>query len=118
MSHSSNEDQAVAISCLHLFRSLGSEVALALCGAIVQVVLRSSIFNAFSDKSEEEITTLVEHVRRSLDYIHTLDPGTQDIVRGCYGMAVRWCLVLSAGFAVGTFLACLAIREQSLGTHR
>lgn len=112
MAQAGQDDQATAISCFHLFRSLGSEVGLALSGSIIQQVLDRKLRIAF--RGNADIRTILEQVRKSLGYIDTLEPETRELVRSCYGIAVRWSFAFSFLFATGSFLACLAIREKSL----
>lgn len=57
---------------------------------------------------------MIDGIRKSLDYIDTLDPQTQDLVRICYQTAMRWGFMLGLSLAVVAFLACLFIKEKSL----
>ena len=111
----SDIDQASALSCLHLFRSLGSEVGLALSGAIIQHVLQQSVYKRLSNKmTESDADALVDRVRKSLEFLGTLEPDLSAIIRECYGVAVRWCLGLAALFAAGSFIACFAVKEKRI----
>ena len=109
------EHQAVAISCLMLFRSLGSEIGLALSTAVIQSVLRKELRSDLGAGFETD--SIAEQVRKSLDNISTLAPEVQGTVRHCYEAAVRWSFVLNLCCAAGAFLASLLIRERSLGSR-
>ena len=108
-------DQAPALSCLHLFRSLGSEIGLALSGAIVQQVLRYSLHATLNPLDNPypdlDIDALVDQVRKSLEFLDQLDPPLKHIVRTCYSVAVRWCLIFCVVLAVGGLLTGLWVGE-------
>lgn len=57
---------------------------------------------------------IVERVRQSLDFIKTLEPGTRDIVRHCYGTATRASFVVNAGVVAGAAISAFWIRENKL----
>ncbi|MCJ1313762.1 hypothetical protein MMC25_007442 [Agyrium rufum] len=76
------QDQAVATACSYLFRSLGSVVGLSISATVVQQVLRTKLEERFGKGAEEE--RIVAGVRKSLEFIKTLDPEVREIVRGCY----------------------------------
>lgn len=113
MASTSPKDQAVAISCLHLFRSLGSEIGLALSAAIVQGVLRKELNTEL--KGNADVESIIEHVRESLEFLDGLEPDVRGAVRLCYEVAVRWSLCFGGLMAVGSLLGCLFMRERKLG---
>ena len=112
MASSSAADQPAALSCLHLFRSLGSEVGLALCGAAVQGVLQRSIRSRLS--GEVDVDDLVDHVRKSLEFLNDVDPDLKEVIQQCYALAVRWCLGISAVFVLGTLITGFWVQEQGI----
>ena len=87
IANASSEDQAIATACSYLFRSLGSVVGLSLAAAVVQQSLKAELHERLG--SGKNAAVIEKHVRESLDYIKTLEPKLQVIVRECYGNAVR-----------------------------
>ena len=87
IANASVEDQAVATACSYLFRSLGSVVGLSLSATVVQQSLRTQLRDRLS--SGKDADKIVQRVRESLDYVKTLEPHIQEIVRRCYGAATR-----------------------------
>ena len=87
IANASTEDQAVATACSYLFRSLGSVVGLSLSATVVQQTLKSQLQERL--KSGKNAEAIEKHVRESLDFIKTLEPKVQRIVRECYGRSTR-----------------------------
>ena len=87
ISNAAPEDQAIATACSYLFRSLGSVLGLSGLSAVVQQTLKGWLQDKL--KSEHYAEDLVKKVRESLDFIRTLDPELQDIVRRAYGGAIN-----------------------------
>ena len=87
ISNAAPKDQAVATACSYLFRSLGSVVGLSLSATVVQQSLRMQLTERLNNG--EDAKDIVERVRESLDYLKTLEPATQEIVRQCYAAATR-----------------------------
>ena len=85
IANASMEDQAVAIACSYLFRSLGSVLGLALSATVVQQSLKTQLKSHLQKGKEAE--QIVKKVRESLDYIKLLEPEVQGVVRNCYGVA-------------------------------
>ena len=111
-----------ALASLDLFRSLGAEVSLAVCGAVIQGVLRSSLLSSLRSpsrskhgpRSEAEINGIIDQVRRSLSSLSDLDPHTQALVRDAYAGAVTWVLGICVVFCALALAASLGIREVPL----
>ena len=118
MATASPADQPAAISCIHLFRALGSEVGLALSGALLQAVLQVAMHSRLDsyDGPHFSLDTVIEEVRRSLSFINDLDPWVQQQVRDSYSSAVQWCMGLCAVLAAGGFLACFWVKEKRILT--
>lgn len=106
IANASTEDQAIATACSYLFRSLGSVVGLALSATVVQQSLKTQLRDRL--RSGNDAALIEKHVRESLDFIKTLDPEIQRVVRECYGTAVRSGFVL---MCVMTFLAATSSCE-------
>ncbi|KAI9862336.1 MAG: hypothetical protein M1813_004812 [Trichoglossum hirsutum] len=106
------EDQAVAIAGSYLFRSLGSVIGVSLSATVVQESLRTHLRKAL--ESGKEADEIVKHVRESLDYIKTLEPGVRDAVRNCYGKATQASFILSMVIAAGAAASSLFVREKKL----
>lgn len=95
IANAAHEDQAIATACSYLFRSLGSVVGLSLSATVVQQVLRNRLQDQLG--SGVDADKIVENVRRSLDFIKTLSPELAELVRKCYGSAIR----AGYGFLIG-----------------
>lgn len=95
LSNASLEDQAVATACSYLFRSLGSVVGVSLAATVFQQSLRTQLRDRL--KAGKEADNIVKNVRESLDFIKTLEPHVQKIVRECYGASTRNSFVLALG---------------------
>ena len=108
------ENQAVAIAMLYLFRSLGSVIGISLSAAVIQHVLRGQVYHALRDHLDVE--TILRQVRTSLEYIDTLDPQAQGIIRDCYEQATRWSFVLDLIMVAGAIGLGVLICERPL--HR
>ena len=106
------EDQAVATACSYLFRSLGSVIGISLSATVLQQSLRTSLQNALS--SGKDADQIVKRVRRSLDYIKTLDPDVRTIVRHCYGDASRNTFALMLGIMFFAMVSSYFIKEKRL----
>ena len=105
-----NEDQAVAISCLHLFCSLGSEISLALSTVVVQQYMHKTLQSSLGDDSLKKIL-------QDLGYLDKLEPDIRDAVRRIYATAVRWSLVFDLCLAAGALMACSLMREKRAATR-
>jgi len=105
------EDQAVVIAVSYLFRSLGVVVGISGSTALVQASLKRSLSKKLVG---ENIDELVRRIRESLDYVNTLDPNTQIIVRMSYEKALRQAFVFSIVFSVITVICSFFIKENSL----
>lgn len=81
------EDQAIATACSYLFRSLGSVVILSLTASVVQQSLRDQLQKHLNNGNDAE--EIVRRVRQSLDYVKTLKPAVQEVVRQCYATSTR-----------------------------
>lgn len=112
VSYAGRDDQAVGIACLYLFRSLGSVIGISLSAATIQQVLRQQLQQALHDNSDADV--IVDRVRKSLEYIKTLDPDLQALVRHCYGVATRWSYALDTILVIGAVGASLFIREKRI----
>ena len=103
IANASTEDQAVATACSYLFRSLGSVVGLSLSATVVQQSLRTQLQEAFKNGTDAE--RVVKRIRESLDYVKTLDPEIENVVRRCYGQATRDGFALMLGLLSFAMLA-------------
>ena len=116
----SREDQATAIACGYLSRSLGNVVGLSLAATIVQQSLRLQL-QAHLDQGKER-ESIVKNVRESLKYISTLEPGLQEIVIKCYGSATRhsfiFAFVLESGAMISSCKVMCAPFHDSFRSNR
>ena len=106
------DEQAVVIACSYLFRTLGSVVGISLSASGIQLSLRKTLSDSL--KNGTDIDSIVKHVRESLDYINTLDPATMEVVRNCYGSAIRVTYILQLFFAVLSVGSTWYIRDKTL----
>ncbi|KAF7502743.1 hypothetical protein GJ744_005204 [Endocarpon pusillum] len=112
ISYAGRDDQAVGIACLYLFRSLGSVIGISLSAATIQQVLRRRLHQALENSIDVDI--IVDRVRKSLEYIRTLDPVLQGLVRRCYEAATRWSFVFDLLLVAGAIVASLGIQEKRI----
>ena len=106
------KDQAVATACSYLFRSLGSVIGLSLCTTVVNQVLRNTLESSLGSGNEAE--KIVQGVRRSLDYIKTLEPEVAAVVRECYAQATRYGFGLMVIIVFGSAVSAIFIREKRI----
>lgn len=112
ISNAAPEDLAVTTACSYLFRSLGSVIGVSLSSTVVQQSLRTYLIRHLG--SGEEADEVVQRVRRSLDYIRTLDPEVGNMVRRCFGHAIRDGFALMIGIAFFAMVSSFFIREKKL----
>jgi predicted MFS family arabinose efflux permease len=105
-------DQAIATACTYLFRSLGSVTGVSIAATVVQQRLRVELRNRLENGKEAD--EIVEHVRQSLDFIKTLEPGVRVIVRKCYQSATNACFALSILVMCFALVASCFIKEKKL----
>ncbi|KAH8700836.1 EF hand domain protein [Talaromyces proteolyticus] len=111
IANASPENQAVVTACSYLFRTLGSVIGLSLSATVEQQVLRDRLQTALRDSGE--IDHIIRDVRQSLDFIKTLPPALQDVVRKSYG----WSTNLTFGFQIFVVaFALFDIRDISFDT--
>jgi predicted MFS family arabinose efflux permease len=110
ISNAAPEDQAVTTACSYLFRSLGSVIGISLSSTVVQQSLRNHLIHDLG--SGKEADKIVQKVRRSLEYIKTLEPEVREVVRRCYGHAVRDSFVLMIGIVFFATVSSFFIREK------
>ena len=89
----------------YLFRSLGSVVGISLTSSVVQQALRHQLQEKLG--SSDDAATIMRKVRESLEYLKTLDPAIQELIRQCYGNAI------TAGF--GSLIAIATLAAISSG---
>ena len=104
------EDQAIATACSYLFRSLGSVVVLSLAASVVQQSLRDQLQEHFNNG--KDVGEIVKRIRESLEYVKTLEPAKQDVVRQCYGTSTRNGFIFVLGIA---FCAMLSSCKSTVG---
>lgn len=112
VSNSSYEDQAVVTACSYLFRSLGSVIGVSLSSTVVQQLLRDRLRTGLHNS--KNIDQIVESVRKSLDFIKTLDPTTAKIVRDSYGWSINKGFAFMVGVVFFTLFSSFFIREKKL----
>ena len=109
IANASTEDQAVATACSYLFRSLGSVIGLSVSATVVQQSLRTQLRDRL--RSGKDADQIVKRVRESLEYVKSLDPEIQIIVRDCYGTATR------NGFALMLVVVSFAMISSCKSKH-
>jgi hypothetical protein len=106
------EDQAVAIACSYLFRSLGSVMGVSLCATAANQSLRASLKVKLG--SGEDADRIAKKVRQSLEFIKTLEPGVREIVRECYAKSTRAAFSVGILLVMGSAFSAWWIREKRL----
>lgn len=112
ISNAAPEDQAVTTACSYLFRSLGSVIGISLSSTVVQQSLRKCLIQDFG--SGRDADDIVQHVRQSLEYLELVEPEVRDIVRKCYGCAVRDGFALMIGICFFALVSSFFIKETRL----
>lgn len=107
-----SKDQAVATAVSYLFRSLGTVVGVGVASMMVQEVLRKELRRRLEGQGDVE--EIVSGVKRSLEFISELPEGTREIVKVCYGVAVKHAFWFSAGLCAVGVVSGLFIREKKL----
>ena len=87
ISNAAPEDQAVVTACSYLFRSLGSVLGLSITTAVVQQRLKTLL--QLRLPSGEDSDRIARSVRESLDFVKTLPPDLQSVVRESYAASIR-----------------------------
>ncbi|KAF9455982.1 major facilitator superfamily domain-containing protein [Collybia nuda] len=111
ISNSGKDNQAIVTAVSYLFRSLGSVIAVSFGNTVEQQALRWNLEYSLKGENVEEI---IQHARESLDYIYTLDPGKQGLVRAAYGDAIRAVLIFGVAAASLSFLSSIFIKGKVL----
>ena len=106
------EDQAIATACSYLFRSLGSVTGVSVASTIVQQSLRNNLGASLG--SEHDAEKIVKRVRRSLEYIKTLEPAVMVIVVQCYEKALIWSFLFGAIVVSGAAISAVYLVEKPL----
>ncbi|KAI9784048.1 MAG: hypothetical protein M1816_001079 [Peltula sp. TS41687] len=117
ISNTTPQDQTIAIACLYLFRSLGSAVGISTSATVVQQSLRTQLLATLGNidhSARIDVNRIVENVRHSLDYIHTLPPQIQVAVRKCFAVATRASFTLNAVVVAGAVVSALLVSERRL----
>ena len=115
VANASQADQAIAIGCLYLFRSLGSVVGISISAAVIQQALRHQLQRTLrNETANNNLEDIIRHVRESLESIDLLEPKVQGIVRLCYEQATRWSFGIDFFLVIGAIVMSLRIREISL----
>lgn len=112
MANTTQHDQAMAIACSYLFRSMGSVFGVSLSATAVNGMLRSTL--AHSLKNGQDANKIADMVRKSLDSIKTLDPAIVKIVRHCYAISTRVGFGASTALVSGAMISAWFIKEAKL----
>ena len=103
IANASPEDQAIATACSYLFRSLGSVVGLSLAAGVIQQSLKMQLQASFGRGNK--VDDIVRNVRESLEFVKSLDPTVQKIVRDCYGTALRHGFIFMLSLVIGAAIS-------------
>lgn len=112
IANADTKDQAIATACSYLFRSLGSVVGVSIAATVVQQALRGQLAQRLDSGADAD--KIVEEVRRSLDFIKTLEPSVREIVKTCYAKATNATFGMSIGILVLSLVAAAFIKEKKL----
>lgn len=112
VSNVAQDQQAVTTACSYLFRTLGAVVGVSLGAAILQQFLRIYIRQTLGDHGD--IESILQNVRESLDYLDTLDPAVREVVRACYGSAMRVTFVVNLCLAMVSVLTSWLVNDKDL----
>lgn len=112
ISNAAPADQAVTTACSYLFRTLGSVIGLSATSTLTQQLLRGKLRSRLN--GNKDIDTIVDGVRKSLDFVKELGPETRVLVRNSYGEAITDGFALTLGIVFFATLASVFIREKKL----
>lgn len=112
VSNAAREDQAIATACSYLFRSLGSTAGVSLSSSAANQTLRAALKQRLGSGTDAD--KIVGNVRRSLQYIKTLDPALRQLVRSSYELSTRAAFGLQIVLVAGAAASAWAIREKPL----
>ncbi len=112
ISNAAPKDQAVTTACSYLFRSLGSVMGIAISATFIQQQLRNSLEEALGNG--KDAARLEKGVRQSLDFLRSLSPSIQALVRDAYGEAVTRGFAFMLAVALGATMASFFIQEKRL----
>ncbi|KAF9255596.1 MFS general substrate transporter [Marasmius fiardii PR-910] len=113
ISNAGKEDQAIATGVAFLFRSLGSVVGLSIGGTVLQETLRTVLRRRLT-REDGDVDEIILHVRQSLMYLSQLTPRVREIVLGAYEDGMKNTVYVCLGFAVGSVVCSLFVREKRL----
>ncbi|KAK4984122.1 hypothetical protein LTR50_006809 [Elasticomyces elasticus] len=116
IANASREDQAVAIACSYLFRSLGSVFGISISASVTNQVLRSALESELpsAGRSAADAAEIAQRVRQSLAYLRQLEPGVRALVADCFARATRAAFALEIGLVAGAAISAWFIREKAL----
>jgi predicted MFS family arabinose efflux permease len=112
LANANYDDQAVAIACSYLFRSLGSVLGVSLCAAAANQALRESLKEQLG--SGKDADRIAEKVRQSLEFIKTLEPGMRAIVINCYSKSTHAAFAVGIALVLGSAISAWFVREKRL----
>jgi predicted MFS family arabinose efflux permease len=112
MANTTQSDQAIAIACSYLFRSMGSVFGVSLSATVVNNILRSTLARELKDGKDAD--KIADMVRKSLDSIRTLDPAVRITVRNCYDISTRFGFGASTALVSGAMMSAWFIKEARL----
>ena len=112
VSYSKEEDVAIAISCMFLFRSLGASVCLALTAAEVQHAVRSEMWLRLTDYNSDVVDDIITRITRSLNEIESLGPELERAVRGAYEVAIDRSFIVCLCLVALALLVNLPIKDR------
>ena len=92
-------------------------MGIATSSAVTQQALRHEL-HLMLDGHTDRVDWVVQHVSRSLDFIKTLNPELQKLVRSSYAVAMRWTFFSNLCFVAGAVLASVVIQERMLPAVR
>lgn len=105
-------DQAVVTSLSYIFRSTGSVMGLCVASAVYQQILEKDLWARFGDT--KDAAAVIQGIRDGLDYVNTLPPQMQLLVKKSYMLALRATFSTTVGFGVLALVCGFLIRELEL----
>ena len=116
IANASHDDQAIAIACSYLFRSLGSVSGVSLSATVANQALRRSLANELPKLGlpKARAMEIADGVRQSLAYVRGLKPDVRALVAECYARSMTAAFVLQIGFVAGAAISVWWIKEKAL----
>jgi len=105
-------EQAIVTSLSCIFRSTGSVMGLCVASAVYQQILEKDLWARIGDL--KDAAAVIHGIRDGLDYVNTLPPQMQLLVKKSYMLALKATFSTTVGFAVLALVCGVLVKELEL----